>query len=46
MRPAFVWLRHLFADGAYGGHKLATALGRLGRWTVEVVKRTDAPKGF
>lgn len=46
MRTAFPWLRHLFADGAYGGDKLATALGRLGRWTVEIVKRADTANGF
>src|SRR5712672_479496 len=40
----FPWLRHLFADSAYSGDKLAKALTQFGRWTVEIVKR-DAP-GF
>ncbi len=40
----FPWLRHLFADRAYSGDKLAKALTKFGRWTVEIVKR-DAP-GF
>jgi transposase len=40
----FPWLRHLFADSAYSGDKLAKALTRFGRWTIEIVKR-DAP-GF
>ena len=40
----FPWLRHLFADCAYSGDKLAKALTQFGRWTIEIVKR-DAP-GF
>src|ERR1700730_18236064 len=40
----FPWLRHLFADSAYSGDKLAKALTRFGRWTIEIVKR-DA-RGF
>ena len=43
---AFPWLRHVFADGAYGGEKLQGELARLGKWTIEIVKRSDAPKGF
>ena len=42
IRYAFPWLRHIFADGAYGGPKLEDALRRLGRWTLEIVKRSDA----
>ena len=30
IRYAFPWLRHVFADGAYGGPKLKDALRRLG----------------
>jgi transposase len=37
IRDAFPWLRHVFADGAYR---------RLGTWTLEIVKRSDAAKGF
>ena len=40
------WLRHIFADGGYAGDKLRQALARLGRWTVEIIKRSDAAKGF
>jgi transposase len=40
----FPWLRHLFADSAYSGDKLAKALTQFGLWTIEIVKR-DAP-GF
>jgi transposase len=46
IRSAFPWLRHVFADGGYAGQKLEAALDRLGRWTVEIVKRSDAAKGF
>lgn len=46
MRRLYPWLRHLFADGAYGGDKLTGALTELGRWTIEVVKRCEGAKGF
>lgn len=42
----FPWLRHVFADGGYAGEKLRQALRRIGKWTVEIVKRSDAAKGF
>lgn len=46
IRSAFPWLRHIFADGAYAGAKLAAALAAIGRWTVEIIKRSDLAKGF
>jgi len=46
IRTAFPWLRHVFADGGYAGNKLRAALARLGRWTVEIIKRSDAVTGF
>lgn len=46
IRHAFPWLRHIFADSAYAGPKLMEALNQLGRWTLEIVKRSDAAKGF
>jgi transposase len=46
IKSAFPWLRHIFADGAYAGEKLAQALAPLGDWTLEIVKRSDAAKGF
>lgn len=46
IRSLYPWLRHLFADGGYGGPKLATALKDLGTWTLEIVKRSDIAKGF
>jgi hypothetical protein len=30
IRAAFPWLRHVFADGGYGGPKLVDALAKLG----------------
>lgn len=46
IRSLYPWLRHLFADGAYAGEKLETALAGMGRWTIEIIKRPDAAKGF
>ena len=46
IRYAFPWLRHVFADGAYASRKLEAALERIGRWTLEIVKRSDAAQGF
>ena len=46
LRSAFPWLRHVFADGAYAGGKLQNALAKLGKWTIEIVKRSDAARGF
>jgi len=40
------WLRHVFADGGYAGDKLNDALRRIGKWTVEIVKRSDTARGF
>ena len=42
----YPWLRHVFADGGYAGDKLKGALESLGNWTIEIVKRSDAAKGF
>lgn len=46
IRHAFPWLRHVFADGGYAGAKLQTSLAALGRWRLEIVKRSDIAKGF
>jgi putative transposase len=40
------WLRHVFADGGYQGPKLKGALRKIGKFTIEIVKRADAAKGF
>jgi transposase len=39
-------LRHIFADGGYAGPKLRDALNAIGRWTVQIVKRSDTADGF
>lgn len=39
-------LRHVFADGGYAGPKLQGALIGIGRWTLQIVKRTDSTSGF
>jgi putative transposase len=46
IRSSFPWLRHVFADGGYAGDKLETALRGQGDWTLEIIKRSDAAKGF
>jgi transposase len=46
IRTAFPWLRHIFADGGYAGEKLKRALDKLGRWTLEIVKRDANVEGF
>lgn len=40
------WLRHVFGDGGYAGPKLRAALGRMGQWTLDILKRSDHQKGF
>jgi len=40
------WLRHVFADGGYAGPKLRGALQKIGKFTMEIVKRSDSAKGF
>src|SRR5437667_10329896 len=46
IRHLFPWLRHVFADGGYAGEKLEMAIAGLGKWTLEIVKRSDQTKGF
>jgi transposase len=46
IRHSFPWLRHIFADGGYAGPKLRGALDKIGKWTLQIVKRSDAAKGF
>ena len=46
VRALCPWLRHVFADGGYAGDQLITALAGLGRWTIEIVRRVEATKGF
>lgn len=46
IRWQYPWLRHLFADGAYAGEKLIQALSKLGKWTIEIVTRSETAQGF
>ena len=46
IRHPFPWLRHVFADGGYAGAKLQTSLSAIGKWTLEIVKRSDVATGF
>ena len=46
VRALLPWLRHIFADGGYAGPKLTDALAGNGCWEIEIVKRSDAAKGF
>ena len=45
-RHLYPWLRHVFADASYGGAKLETALAKIGRWTIQIVKRRPSAAGF
>ena len=45
-RYLYPWLRHVFADGAYSGAGFAAGLDKIGRWTIEIVKRSEAAAGF
>jgi putative transposase len=46
IRYRYPWLRHVFADGGYGGQKLRQALTGHGVWTIEIIKRNDHQQGF
>jgi putative transposase len=46
IRHLYPWLRHLFADAAYAGDKMRHGLAELGRWTIDIIKRSDTAKGF
>jgi putative transposase len=46
IRHRFPWLRHVFADGGYAGDKLRKALAKIGKWTIEIIKRSNTAKGF
>jgi transposase len=46
VRGLLPWLRHIFADGGYAGPKLEAELAGNGCWDLEIVRRSDAAKGF
>jgi putative transposase len=43
---AFPTLRHLFADRVYRGPKLLSAIAELGKWTIEIVTRSQSVGTF
>ena len=46
VRSRFPWLRHIFADGGYAGDKLKDALAPMGKWTLEIIKRSETANGY
>ena len=46
MVSRLLWLRNVFADGGCAGGKPRDALRKVGKWTVEIIKRFDVAKGF
>jgi putative transposase len=41
LRTTFPTLRHIFADRVYRGKKLREAVAAFGRWTIEIVTRSE-----
>jgi putative transposase len=41
LRKVFPKLRHIFADRVYRGDKLKRAIAEFGRWTIEIVTRSE-----
>jgi len=46
IRRRFPWLDLIRADGGYNTWQLDTAVAKLPRARLEIVKRSDAMKGF
>jgi putative transposase len=46
VKSLYPWLRHVFADGGYAGPKLNGCLAKIGKWTIQTVKRSDAASRF
>ena len=46
LKALFPWLALIWADGAYGGEKLAAVMPTLGPWRLEIVKRRPETQGF
>ena len=45
-RRMFPFIERIFADGGYAGPKMALVAWRTGTWRLQIVKRSDAAKGF
>jgi len=41
LRESFPKLRHIFADRVYRGEQLRNAIAAFGRWTIEIVTRSE-----
>lgn len=41
LRNAFPKLRHIFADRVYRGSQLRNAIAEFGKWTIEIVSRSE-----
>jgi putative transposase len=41
LRTTFPTLQHIFADRVYRGEKLRNAVAEFGRWTIEIVTRSE-----
>ncbi len=41
LRKTFPKLRHIFADRVYRGDQLRNAIAAFGRWTIEIVTRSE-----
>ena len=39
-------LELIWADGGYAGDKLQGELAEMGRWSIEIIRRSDTAKGF
>lgn len=46
VKSLYPWLRHVFADGGYAGPKLGRRLAKIGKWAIQIVKRSDTASGF
>ena len=46
VRHSFPWLWRVFADSGFAGKKRKGALAKIGKWTLQIVKRSDKAKGF
>lgn len=40
------WLRHVFADGGYAGDKVRQSLKKIGKWVIDIIKRSNTARGF
>jgi putative transposase len=46
LRRSFPKLQHIFADRVYRGDKLRQAIAEFGRWTIEIVTRSERVGAF